>query len=402
MNQHRPEANLVLANRPRLLILDDDPLVGATVKLMAQSIGAESQFTSLAEEFFDLVGDWKPTHILLDLVMPGLDGVGIIRQLGEIACRAQLIIASGVDSRVLDAAERSARQHGLLVAGALAKPFSKGALVTLLGASNGDTAMSGRLGGAVAGGVSGSDLRNALEAGAIRPAFQPKVRCSDGSLLGFEALARWTQDDKTVCGPDVFVPLAESEGLLGKLTEVMAAQSVEWLASCFPATSQTVAINFPRQCLVDDSVIEFISQACVKAGLRHGRVTIEITESGSNDAHPNALDVLTRARLMGFDLSLDDFGVGYSSLVQLARMPFSELKIDQRFVTDLCRSNESQAIVAAIIGMSAGLGMTTVAEGVEDLDTYMRLREMGCHAAQGFFIGRPMLPESAVAWSVSA
>lgn len=402
MKQPRSVANLPSTDHPRLLILDDDPLVGSTVRLMAQSVGAESVFTSLTDQFFDLVRDWRPTHIMLDLVMPGLDGVGIIRQLGEIKCRAQLIIVSGVDNRVLDAAERSARQHHLLVAGALAKPFSKGALFTLLGASYGDAAMVAKAEGAGAADVSGSDLRSALEAGAIRPAFQPKVKCSDGSLLGFEALARWTQDGDTVCVPDVFVPLAEREGLLGKLTEVMTTQSVEWLAKCFPATNHTIAINFPRQCLSDDQTMEFISRACLKAGLRRELVTVEITESGSIDVHPNALDILTRARLMGFNLSLDDFGVGYSSLVQLARMPFSELKIDRRFVSDLCRSSESQAIVAAIIGMSTGLGMTTVAEGVEDLDTYMRLRELGCFAAQGFFIGRPMLPESAVAWTVSA
>jgi EAL domain-containing protein (putative c-di-GMP-specific phosphodiesterase class I) len=145
--------------------------------------------------------------------------------------------------------------------------------------------------------------------------------------------------------------------------------------------------------------VRMVADACSRHDIAPERVVLEVTESGAIDPDSGALDVLTRARLMGMKLSIDDFGVGYSSLVQLARMPFSEIKIDRSFVAELCHSCEAQAIIAAIIGMSDGLGMTTVAEGVEDLETYMRLRDMGCHAAQGYFIGRPMASARAVAWS---
>lgn len=382
----------------RLLILDDDPLVGETVRLMAASLGAESAYCRTADEFFTHVSEWEPSHILLDLVMPGVDGVEVIQRLAKMECQATLIIVSGVDSRVLDAAQRSARQHRLPIAGALSKPFSRSALATLLETVE-VTPRIKLVATSPKAMPTGHDLARALAEGEIGPVFQPKVRCSDGGLIGYEALARWTRGDTHICGPDTFVPLAEQSGQAARLTEVMADRSLAWLGGNFAALPHTMAINIPAQCLKDDQSVRTIADACARYGVAPERVVLEVTESGAIEPDTGALDVLTRARLKGMKLSIDDFGVGYSSLVQLARLPFSELKIDRSFVAELCHSCEAQAIVAAIIGMSNGLGMTTVAEGVEDLDTYMRLREMGCYAAQGYFIGRPMQASRAVAWS---
>ena len=385
----------------RLLILDDDPLVADTVRMMAASVGAETAYCRTAADFFKQVLEWAPSHILLDLVMPGLDGVEVIKRLGEMRCEARLIIVSGVDRRVLDAAQRSARLHRLSLAGALSKPFSRYALATLLEMGSATPHLH-LVAAATRSTPSSRDLEHALENGEIGPVFQPKVRCSDGSLIGFEALARWTRDDIDVCGPDTFVPLAEQTGQAARLTEIIADRSLEWLGSSFASAPHSVAINVPAQCLKDDRIIRSIAGTCSRHGVTPDRVVLEVTESGAIDPDSGALDVLTRVRLMGMKLSIDDFGVGYSSLVQLARMPFSEIKIDRSFVAELCHSCEAQAIVAAIIGMSVGLGMTTVAEGVEDLDTYMRLRDMGCYAAQGYFIARPMAAPVALAWSDSA
>lgn len=382
----------------RLLILDDDPLVGQTVQMMAASIGAQSAYCRTASEFFAQVCGWAPSHILLDLVMPGVDGVEVIQRLAEMGCQATLIIVSGVDRRVMDAAQRSARQHRLPLAGALSKPFSRGALATLLETGT-TTPKLQPVGASPKSPPSSRELARALCEGEIGPVFQPKVKCSDGSLVGYEALARWTREEADICRPDVFVPLAERTGQAAKLTDVIADRAIAWLGGNFAALPHTVAINIPAQCLKDDYSVRAIAEACSRYGVDPKRVVLEVTESGAIDPDSGALDVLTRARLMGMKLSIDDFGVGYSSLVQLARMPFSEIKIDRSFVAELCHSCEAQAIVAAIIGMSNGLGMTTVAEGVEDLDTYMRLREMGCYAAQGYFIGRPMRASRAVAWS---
>jgi len=399
MTEKRSEAHEHLAGpNLRLLILDDDPLVGEMVRIMAASMGAESVYCRTAREFFDQVSEREPSHILLDLIMPDVDGVEVIQRLGELQCQAKLIIVSGVDHRVLEAAQRSAKQHRLPLAGALCKPFTRAALATLLEASNPVPQLQ-LVAAAPKSTPSSTELKQALERGEIGPVFQPKVRCSDGSLIGYEALARWTRAETNVSSPDVFVPLAERTGQVNKLTQVMAERSLEWLGSNFASVAHTVAINIPAQCLRDYRSVQNIADACSRHGVAPSRVVLEVTESGAIDPESGALDVLTRARLMGMRLSIDDFGVGYSSLVQLARMPYSEIKIDRSFIVELCTSSEAEAIVAAIIGMSNGLGMTTVAEGVEDLDTYMRLREMGCYAAQGYFIGRPMAASRAVAWS---
>lgn len=399
MTNQRPEMNdRSVASEVRLLILDDDPLVGDTVAMMAKSLGADSAYCRNAEEFLAQIATFDPTHIVLDLVMPGVDGIGIIQRLGELGCDVELIIASGVDSRVLDAAQRSAQQHGLILAGALSKPFTRAALATLLERRK-DVPVQQLTKSVHHAAPSPGDLKIALRDGEISPVFQPKVRCNDGSLVGYEALARWTRGEKNVCGPDTFVPIAEQSGCAFLLTEIIVKKSLEWLGTNFLETSQTMAVNVPAICLENDDAISMIEAACSEFGITPERIVLEVTESGAIDPNSGALDVLTRARLAGMKLSIDDFGVGYSSLVQLARMPFSEIKIDRSFVADLCHSSEAQAIVAAILGMSDGLGMTTVAEGVEDLDTYMRLRDMGCDVAQGYFIGRPMTASRAIAWS---
>lgn len=382
----------------RLLILDDDPLVGETVGMMAKSLGAASVYCRTAQDFLAQFATFDPTHIVLDLVMPEVDGIGIIQRLGESYCKAELIIASGVDSRVLDAAQRSAQKHGLSLAGALPKPFTRAALATLLERRS-DVPVEQLAEAAHHAAPSSGDLKIALRDGEIGPVFQPKVRCNDGSLVGYEALARWTRGEKDVCGPDIFVPVAERSGSAFALTEVIVRSSLQWLGTNFLETSQTMAVNVSAICLENDDAVRMIEAACSEFGISPGRIVLEVTESGAIDPNSGALDVLTRARLAGMKLSIDDFGVGYSSLVQLARMPFSEIKIDRSFVADLCHSSEAQAIVSAIIGMSDGLGMNTVAEGVEDLDTYMRLRDMGCDVAQGYFIGRPMNASRAIAWS---
>jgi signal transduction histidine kinase/FixJ family two-component response regulator len=202
----------------RLLILDDDPLVGETVRMMAASIGAESAYCRTTNEFFTQVSEWGPSHILLDLVMPRIDGVEVIQRLAEMGCQATLIIVSGVDRRVLDAAQRSAKQHELPIAGALSKPFSRSALSTLLETGNATPKL--RLVMPSPNSTpSSQDLARALSEGEIGPVFQPKVRCSDGGLIGYEALARWTRGDKLVCGPDIFVPLAEQTGQAARLSE---------------------------------------------------------------------------------------------------------------------------------------------------------------------------------------
>lgn len=382
----------------RLLILDDERDVGQTIVNMAQSLGIESKAVSSAEDFFSELAEFQPTHVAVDLMMPALDGIGVIRQMAERHTGVAIIIISGASARILEAAKRSAVEHGLCVTGVLGKPFSRKALMTSLQLRPGTVSRTAAGGHALEPGDLGSRVAKALADGAINIALQPKVSLSSGDLIGFEVLARWTDEYGVVIAPDRFIAAAEKAGLINALTETVMDKALKWLADHDRTRGLSIAVNVSAKSLQTDKLLTMIDAMCRRHALPPERLVIELTESEAVGDQTDGLDILTQLRLRKIELAIDDFGVGYSSLIQLARLPFSELKIDKRFVSDLTASHESHAIVAAIIGMANGLGLRTVAEGVEDLDTYNMLKAMGCHCAQGYFIGRPMSPEDAAHW----
>ena len=383
----------------RLLVLDDERDVGQTIVTMARSAGVEAKAVTEAEDFFSQLDAYRPTHVAIDLMMPSLDGIGVIRQLADTHADVSVIIISGASARVLEAAKRSATEHGLSVAGILTKPFSRQALVATLEMQAASIAPESHPRDRQSGGALEARLVAALAEDRIGIALQPKVALESGELIGFEALARW-QNDGIAVSPDQFVVVAEKAGMIDALTRTVLGKAVRWLARQEHSGSLTVAVNVSARSLKGDALLQMIDATCRDHHLSPERLIVELTESEAVGDQTDALDTITQLRLRRIALAIDDFGVGYSSLVQLARLPFSELKIDRRFVSDLTVSHESHAIVAAIIGMARGLELRTVAEAVEDLETYNLLKSMGCYSAQGYFIGRPMSPEDAAKWIV--
>lgn len=383
----------------RLLILDDDPAIGATIALMAQSSKIECRYTASAKDFYAELQNWRPTHIALDLVMPEQDGIEVLHTLAEQQCDATIIITSGVDGRVLEAAHRSAKEHGLNIAGAIAKPFSLATLRGLL------SQVPSRRSSAVAADpeltpqfqVTKEMVVEAMDARQLSVALQPKVSCADGRLVGFEGLVRWQHAEHGTIYPDQFIPLVEQSGLSDRLTEIVFETALAWFSSV-KEPELSLALNVSASSLGHLEIADKLADICHKHVLDPSSVIVEVTESSAMSDQTTALDLLTRLRLKGFQLSIDDFGVGYSSLVQLARMPFSELKIDRSFVMTALQSTESRNIVRAIIGLGKSLGLRTVAEGVEDLGTFSFLKDAGCDFAQGYFIGRPMSGEAISRW----
>lgn len=383
----------------RLLILDDDPSIGATIALMAQSSQVECRYTSVAKDFYAELQSWQPTHIALDLVMPDQDGIEVLHRLAELDCDATIIITSGVDGRVLEAAHRSAKEHGLNIAGAISKPFSLATLRGLLSQvpSRPERVVAADPGLAPELEVTKDMLVEAMDTRQLSVAFQPKVSCADGRLSGFEGLVRWQHPLHGMIYPDQFIPLAEQNGLSDRLTEIVFETAFAWF-SRVNEPELSLALNVSASSLVHIETADRLANICGNHLMDTASVIIEVTESSAMSDQTTALDLLTRLRLKGFQLSIDDFGVGYSSLVQLARMPFSELKIDRSFVMTALQSTESRNIVRAIIGLGKSLGLRTVAEGVEDLGTFGFLKDAGCDLAQGYFIGRPMSGDAISRW----
>ena len=399
----------------RFLILDDDPDVGRLMRGMSDSTGVESRFTSSQEEFFRLVDDWAPSHIAVDLVMPSMDGVQVLMGLAERACRSWIIITSGVGDRILDAARRSAVEHGLNIAGVLSKPFPIAELRALLGAAPGNQTIHGSasataLSSAKPGASfqpTAEQLQRALDRRELRVVYQPKIDCFTGRLTGFEALVRWVHPTFGLIMPGSFIPFAEQCGLIDRLTYAVLDLALAWLVQAFPedaaatADAPSLAINISASALTDPMFVEHIRGHCSHFGVRPERLILELTESIAMADPVTSLAVLTRIRLQGLRLSIDDFGTGFSSMLQLVRLPFSEIKIDQSFVFTALRSEESRSVVKSIVDLGHSLTLAVVAEGVEDSDTLRYLRAIGCDQAQGYLIARPMSGELAIEWAAS-
>lgn len=386
----------------RLLILDDDPQVGRMIQMIAESAGFEARSLIDTEKFFPALQDWQPTHIAIDLIMPDMDGVQVLVELAALHCRARIIITSGVGTRVLDAARRSGNEHGLDIAGALSKPFSPRALRDLLrqpapmGEDAPHAAGSGtaRVRG-VRDELTAADLTEAIAEGHVRLAYQPQVECSSGNLAGFEALARWHHPVRGLLAPDRFIALAEQHGLMDDLTFCVVRQALDWFVDNFAdratgaSAPTTMSVNISASTLRDAQFVERLSDYCRGSSIEPSRLIFELTETSAMEDPVTSLDILTRLRMKGFQLSIDDFGTGFSSMLQLVRLPFSEVKIDKSFVMTAKRSSESLAVVRSVIELGRSLELRVVAEGVEDEDTLRLLQELGCDVAQGYYLGRP-------------
>lgn len=382
----------------RVVVLDDDPSVAETIGLIVESAGYRVAVTHDVPAFERELELEGATHVTLDLNMPETDGIEVLRRLAERGFQGSVIISSGLERRVLEAAERSAIEHGLHFAGALPKPFRADDLRRMLAAA---TAVPAKRPRGTAHDVDADALRTALEQRAIELAYQPKIACATREVIGFEALARWRDPTLGNVPPDVFIPIAEREGLIDELTDQVLARALRWLAGFDPRGAWHVALNLSARSLGDLSLADRIERACTRHGVAPARVILELTETASSDDEVTALDVLTRFRIKGLALSIDDFGTGHSTLVQLARQPFNELKIDRQFVMHAARSEESRIIIRAMVGLAHGLGLRATAEGVEDAATLRFLAAIGCDRAQGYHIARPMAPDAMATWIAS-
>ncbi len=386
---------------PRLLILDDDPAIAQTIAAIAQRDGFDVRCVDRTEEFFALVVQWSPTHLAVDLVMPGMDGVEVLRLLAEKGCTARIVLTSGMGSKVLESVKRSAEARGLHISGILPKPFKNALLRELLKESR--PQHQAAPGASIDAGTPLFGEEQAQDAFTARRLFlhyQPKVSLSTEMAVGFEALVRWRHPDGRTIGPDHFVPFLERSGRIQQLTDYVIEDALSWFVGVPPLVDRAIkmSVNLSARNLVDIHLADRLSARCASVGVLPGSVILELTETSAMANPTDALDILSRLRIKGFELAIDDFGTGYSSMVQLARLPFSELKIDKSFVSSMLHSEESRKIVGSTIELSRSLGIISVAEGIEDAATAAMLRGMGCDLGQGYFFGRPMDGPQAERW----
>ncbi|MFF3503083.1 putative bifunctional diguanylate cyclase/phosphodiesterase [Streptomyces sp. NPDC003247] len=242
------------------------------------------------------------------------------------------------------------------------------------------------------------DLRRALDAHEVQLHYQPKVRF-DGQVAGLEALVRWVHPERGKVPPDEFIAIAESSGLMPHLTEYVLetalGQVAEWRSQ---GLYVPVAVNVSPRDVHTPGFAGSVAARLARHGVPAGALQLEITEHVLLEDPQRAADTLNGLTGHGVKMSLDDFGTGYSSLVHLRRLPVSELKIDRSFVARLAVDTEDAEIVRCTVDLAHSLGLLVVAEGVEDDETWERLRDLGCDAVQGWLVAAAMPPEETTAW----
>jgi len=342
----------------------------------------------------------RPDLLVIDLEMPVMDGIEFIQQLRVRQLHIPFVVASSREGALVSSVEMMARAQGLPVVAGVRKPLSPAVLREAFDrCGHMAPAQHAAPACAPASAVDSRRLADAIARGRIVPHYQPKLDIRTGLLRGAEVLARWTDEHLGVVAPDRFIPAAEAHGHIHALTlsilEQALAQAARWNAR---GLKLSLAINLSPRLLEDASLVDEICARAERHGVPASQIVLEITESSVVTYVGAALGVLARLRMRGFGLSIDDYGTGFSSMQQLARIPFTELKIDRSFVHGAHRQDNLRVILQSALDMARRLGLVTVAEGVETIEDWQLLQQFGCSVGQGWLIGKPMPADALLPW----
>lgn len=381
-----------------VLVVDDDPVARRQLGMLLTGLGVGEVLAvdDAATALTELARPGGIDLLISDLNMPGMDGIEFLRRLSENGYRGCLILSSGVEERLLHTAADFARAKGISLRGTLKKPVTRNALLQLMASPCEKSAAPPEQNRQNI--VSPDDILDGISHDEFEVHFQPKVNATTLRAVGVEALARWQRNGQPI-PPDVFIAVAEQHNLIVPLSEVLTikamAAGTRLAEAGFPLA---VSVNVSAIWLADIQLPEFIMDSIQETGFKAENLILEITETGVMADMATALDVMTRLRLKGFKLSIDDFGIGYSSLDQLQRFPFSELKLDRSFVQGAAEKPATRAILSSSLEMAMKLKLSTVAEGVETQSDLDLVRGLGCDLVQGWLIAKAMPLDQLIEW----
>ena len=340
--------------------------------------------------------------VICDLDMPEMDGMELIRRIGASGKSPSMIVHSALAPDLLHSVEQMTRAQGIRLLGSIEKPATQEKLQPMLDGACTASPRAGARGGLK---LSIDEIRAGLEGGEFEAFMQPKVRVADGTVAGAEALARWRHPKHGLLFPSAFIAPIEAEGEVDALTWAMlrsaSASCRDWRKAGLAAS---VSVNLSPSTISNPASCEKILQIVRDADLEPKAVVLEVTETLAMTNVATSLENLIRLRMRGFGLAIDDFGTGHSSLQQLSRVPFTELKIDRSFVNGASEQPRLRAILETGIGVAARLGIESVAEGMETQEDWDLLEQLHCDIAQGYFVAKPMeakaFPDWAAGWKM--
>jgi EAL domain-containing protein (putative c-di-GMP-specific phosphodiesterase class I)/ActR/RegA family two-component response regulator len=384
----------------RFLVAEDNEFQRRWLAVMLTNLGAKhvTEATDGRQALSILRDKSQAIDIsFIDLNMPGMDGMELIRHMSNEEHPSSIILASAMAPSLVFSVQTMSKAYGVNLLGAIEKPATPETLRKLIDLHQPQQSKPPLRAAGVS--FSADEIKNALNSGQFEPLFQPTVEFATGHVRSAEAFARWRHPQHGVLQPAAFMQAIEAHGQTETLAWAVIKQSVAacrgWQAQGFAIP---VSVNLAPSCLTQPDFAERVIDYAVQQDIRPEQLAFEITESAAQSAAPHFLENLVRLRMKGFGLSVDDYGTGHSSMQELLRVPFSELKIDRSFVVGASQNQSLEAVLEVSLDLCRKLERQSVAVGVETRQDWDLLLNLGCTCAQGYYIAKPMEGEALPAW----
>jgi EAL domain-containing protein (putative c-di-GMP-specific phosphodiesterase class I)/ActR/RegA family two-component response regulator len=382
-----------------LLVMDDDQLFCAQIELLASSrfdVYACHDASSINTELL-----LNAQLIVLDLNMPGVDGIEFIQTIATLAPKPKLLIASGMDRQIIEMARVTAELYGLPVTEIMQKPVGRREFLEKLSLlDNKHKLNEPPISGRTLQKSSEGQIASGMNAGEFLTYYQPQLDFNSKAVVGIEALARWDHPEFGILPPANFIEAVETSTLCMDFTLLIieSAMSDYQQLSRRTGFTGTLSVNVPPMAFEIGNLPDQIFEIAGRAEFPLHKLVCEITEHGVENMGPATLASLARLKMHGVQLSIDDFGTGQSGLSKLRTGAFNELKIDRSFIRDMTSTRNSLLIVDSIMELSSQFGLRVVAEGIEDEETLTALSELGRPVLQGFLFSKPLSLRELSVW----
>jgi EAL domain-containing protein (putative c-di-GMP-specific phosphodiesterase class I)/CheY-like chemotaxis protein len=370
-------------NYQSIVAIDDDSFSLKFIEEQLHMVGMSSITCYLdPQQAFNDISQQKVQCelLILDLQMPQMDGVSFLKLLGDIKFSGAIIIYSGFEARVLALAEQIACENDLTILGSLPKPFTLTQLDTLLSIHQVDESDDTE---------EQTSSKFSLSHGELVLTRQPQICLKTGKILSYEVLSRWRNRAGAILPPSMFISKLEDNGEISEFQEQMFDLALKKIAQ--DDSDAKYSINLSMTSIDTQDVPDLIGRIAQKHQVSLDRLTLEITESRVASDMKKAKEVLIRLRIMGIALAIDDFGTGYSTLDNLCDLPFQEVKMDRRYISNCDQSPEKQAIIKSIVEIAQSMDLITVAEGMERKEEVEIVTALGTDIGQGFYFSKPQV-----------
>jgi len=387
----------------RVLIIDDDEVFRASTALHLRRLGVgEIVHATSGKHGIAVIDDCIDAPfdlVICDLQMPESDGLEFLRLAGMRALGAPLLMVSAQEAVIMRAVELIATAHGLRLLGAAVKPISSAALSEVLGKCKTlppAIPLKNKLR------FTDEELRSAIDEGQFEGFYQPKISLKERLVCGCEVLARWRHPEHGLLPAGAFIDQIQVAGLMPQLTRLIFRCAADW---CVRWREQglriPVSVNLSMSSLEQAELPNELLAIAHDAGLHAGDFVVEVTETLAMSDFVRCMESMVRLRLSGFGLSIDDLGTGFSSIQQLARVPYTELKSDRSFVKGATNNARQRAVLESSVAIARKLGIASVAEGIDNEADLECVTGIGYDFAQGYYFADAMPGGDFAAWAAS-